>query len=235
MSACPALRRTEGGFVCNYTEKPIDPFGWYCIGNYTECPVYVRYKKEVRQEPPKIEAVAQIAPPQPREIAADFERAIKPAAENIISKYDDVVKKLDAAWQDYESSVMNYRRQWDLEKTSLLRIIDVLNNTISSYEKLLNELELRSELLPESSFSDLRNEILQKLDNLRNLLYEIENKYKTLEEGLNIHFKRVLNTSTNAEVLGLRISIRRLEELLKEGRISAEVYEELKRELEAYV
>ncbi|MGB9705958.1 MAG: hypothetical protein ACPL3C_10950, partial [Pyrobaculum sp.] len=67
---------------------------------------------------------------------------------------------------------------------------------------------------------------------LRNLLDEVKSKYAALEEGLGAHFKRVLSTSTSAEVISLKLSLSKLEELLKEGKISRETYEKLKKELE---
>jgi hypothetical protein len=42
----------------------------------------------------------------------------------------------------------------------------------------------------------------------------------------------VLSTSTSAEVISLKLSLSKLEELLKEGKISRETYEKLKKELE---
>lgn len=43
MSVCPALRRLEKGFLCTYTGNSVNPFAWYCIGNYVDCPIYAKY------------------------------------------------------------------------------------------------------------------------------------------------------------------------------------------------
>ncbi|RFA95984.1 hypothetical protein [Pyrobaculum aerophilum] len=239
MSVCPALRRGEGGFVCGYTSKPIDPFSWYCIGNYTECPIFIRYTREEKtraappskpEEAPK--PLAEVLPLAPERVEAEFEKAIKPVIDNIVLKYDDLVKKLDNMWKEYEGDVVKIRRQWEVEKMSLLRAQEILNRTIGDYEKMLSGLELKKEFLPPESYENAKRDIEAKLGALRSLLEEVQSKYAALEEGLGAHFKRVLSTSTSAEVISLKLSLSKLDELLKEGKISRETYEKLKKELE---
>lgn len=237
MSICPALRRVEGGFVCGYTGKPVNPFDWYCIGNYAECPVYVRYKSQqptaaqtTRQEQPQVVQLAQVT--QAERAEADFDKAIKPVVDNVVMKYDEVLRKLDEAWQGYESSVLSYKRQWEVEKLVVKRSIDLLASTIANYERALKELELKRGLIPEEQYDRVRREIEEKLEGLKALLNDVEQRYSSIEEVLDKHFKRVLTTSTNAEVINLRVSLSKLDELLKEGKISREAYERLKKELE---
>lgn len=235
MSVCPALRKVEGGFVCGYTGKPVNPFDWYCIGNYAECPVYVRYRAQQpaqtsRQEQTQVVQLAQVA--QVEKAEADFDKAIKPVVDNVVMKYDEMLRKLDEAWQGYESSVLSYKRQWEVEKLVLRRSIDLLTSTIANYEKALKELELKRDLMPEDQYDKARQEIEEKLNGLKALLDDVERRYSSIEEVLDRHFKRVLATSTNAEVINLRVSLSRLDELLKEGKISREAYERLKKELE---
>ncbi|MEM0277478.1 MAG: hypothetical protein QW677_07390 [Pyrobaculum sp.] len=235
MSVCPVLRRGEGGFVCGYTNRPIDPFSWYCVGNYSECPIFIRYSREARPAPkpeevPKpLAEVLSIAAERPE---TEFEKAIKPVIDNVVLKYDDMVKKLDSMWSEYEGNVVNARRQWEVEKMALLRAQDLLNRTIGDYEKMLAELELKREFMPPDAFENTRRDLSERLEALRNLLEEVRSKYNALEEGLSSHFRRVLATSTSAEVISLKLSLSKLEELLKEGKISRETYEKLKSELE---
>ncbi|MEM0464524.1 hypothetical protein [Pyrobaculum sp.] len=235
MSVCPVLRRGEGGFICGYTNRPIDPFSWYCVGNYSECPIFIRYSREARPAPKPEEApkplaeVLSIAAERPE---TEFEKAIKPVIDNVVLKYDDMVKKLDSMWSEYEGNVVNARRQWEVEKMALLRAQDLLNRTIGDYEKMLAELELKREFMPPDAFENTRRDLSERLEALRNLLEEVRSKYNALEEGLGSHFKRVLATSTSAEVISLKLSLSKLEELLKEGKISRETYEKLKSELE---
>ncbi|AET33704.1 hypothetical protein [Pyrobaculum ferrireducens] len=239
MSVCPALRRGEGGFVCGYSNKPIDPFSWYCIGNYTECPIFIRYTREERTRaaaPPRPEEapkpLAEVLPLTPEKGEAEFEKAVKPVIDNVVLKYDDLVKKLDNMWREYEGDVVKVRRQWEVEKMSLLRAQELLGRTIGDYEKMLAELELKRDFMPPESYDSAKRDIETKLEALRNLLDEVKSKYAALEEGLGAHFKRVLSTSTSAEVISLKLSLSKLEELLKEGKISRETYEKLKKELE---
>lgn len=238
MSTCPVLRRGEGGYICGYTNKPIDPFSWYCILNYGECPIYIRYSKErlpaaelaKTEARPLVETVAPVAG-RPE---AEFERAIKPVVDNVVLKYDEVVKKLDGVWREYENDVVNTKRRWEVEKLSLVRVQQLLDKTIGDYERALRELELKRALMSPDSYDSLRRELEERLAALRGLLEEVQSKYKALEEGLGAHFKRVLSTSTSAEVISLRLSLTRLEELLREGKISKETYERLKKELEEW-
>ncbi|CCC82495.1 hypothetical protein [Thermoproteus tenax] len=240
MSVCPALRRVEGGFICNYSGKPVNPFDWYCIGNYAECPVYIRFKSQqttqtVQQQQQAQQAVQVVQLSSVERVETDFDKAIKPVVDNLFMKYDEVVKKLDESWQSYESSVLNFRRQWEAEKMILKRSIDLLASSISNYEKALRELELKRDLMPEEQYAKTRQEIEEKLGALKAVLEDVERRYSSIEEIINQHFKRVLATSTNAEVINLRVSLSRLDEMLKEGKISREAYERLKKELEGVV
>lgn len=246
MSVCPALRRGEGGFICGYTNKQVNPFDWYCIGNYAECPIYIRYKGGEQAPKQEAEREAQAAQTQPttqvvqltaveRAAEADFDKALRPVVDNVFMKFDDVLKKLDGAWQEYEASVLNYRRQWEVEKLVLRRSLDLLSSSISDYERALNELELKKDLMPEEEYNKARKEIEERLNSLRALMEEVGRRYGAIEDAINQHFKRVLSTSTNAEVINLRVSLSRLDELLKEGKISKEAYERLKKELEGVV
>ncbi len=237
MSVCPALRRGEVGFVCSYTNKPIDPFSWYCIGNYAECPIFIRFSRgETKPAAPRSEEtpkpLAEVLPLAPERPEAEFEKAIKPVIDNVVMKYDELVKKLDDAWKEYESNVVGARRQWEVEKMTLLRAQELLSKTITNYEKMLAEIELKKEFIPPDSYQEVKRDLEAKLETLRELLDEVKTKYTALEEGLGVHFRRVLTSSTSAEVISLKLSLSRLEELLKEGKISQETYEKLKKELE---
>ena len=235
MSVCPVLRRGEGGFICGYTNRPIDPFSWYCVGNYSECPIFIRYSREARPAPKPEEVpkpLAEVLSIAAERSETEFEKAIKPVIDNVVLKYDDMVKKLDSMWSEYEGNVVNARRQWEVEKMALLRAQDLLNRTIGDYEKMLAELELKREFMPPDAFENTRRDLSERLEALRNLLEEVRSKYNALEEGLGSHFRRVLATSTSAEVISLKLSLSKLEELLKEGKISRETYEKLKSELE---
>lgn len=235
MSVCPALRRGEGGFICSYTNKAIDPFSWYCIGNYGECPIFIRFSREktaprpVEEQPKPVAEVLQL--PSER-VETEFEKAIKPVIDNIVLKYDDLVKKLDNMWREYENDVVNARKQWEVEKMSLLRAHELLGRTMGDYEKMLAQLELKREFMSIDTYEGLRKELVEKLEALRSLSDEVKAKYTALEESLGSHFRRVLSTSTTAEVISLKLSLSKLDELLREGKISRETYEKLKKELE---
>jgi hypothetical protein len=86
--------------------------------------------------------------------------------------------------------------------------------------------------MPPDSYQEVKRDLETKLETLRGLLDEVKTKYTALEDGLGAHFRRVLTTSTSAEVISLKLSLSKLEELLKEGKISQETYEKLKKELE---
>ncbi|MFN7105241.1 MAG: hypothetical protein ACK4M3_01440 [Pyrobaculum sp.] len=130
--------------------------------------------------------------------------------------------------------MVNTKRRWEVEKLSLVRAQQLLDKTINDYERALRELELKKDLMSLDSYDSLRRDLEERLAALRGLLEEIQSKYKALEEGLGAHFKRVLTTSTSTEVISLRLSLTKLEELLKEGKISRETYEKLKKELEEW-
>ncbi len=240
MSSCPVLRRAEVGFMCGYTNKPIDPFSWYCILNYGECPIYIRHTRERRVgEVPRVEEPRVEEPPKPlvevvspERLESEFEKAIKPVVDNVVLKYDEAVRKLDNSWRDYESGVINIKRQWEVDKLSLYRARELLYKTVATYERALTELDLRKDFMPADVYQESRRELENRLDHMRSLIEDVESKLGAIEENLGAHFKRVLSTSTTAEVISLKLSLSKLEELLREGKISQQTYERLKKEVE---
>jgi hypothetical protein len=239
VSVCPALRRRESGFECAHSGRPINPFSWYCIGGYIECPAYVRAARAAQAAPPQqppaqSAAESQVVPlQQERAEAAEPEKAIRPAVDNVILKYDELIKRLDGMWKEYESGVVEAKKRWEVEKLSLLRARDLLGKTVRDYERALAELELKRDLVPAETYEVMKKDLESRLGSAKVLLDEVDARIAALEDGLNAHFKRVLSTSSSAEIVSLKLSLARLDDLLKEGKISHETYERLKKELEA--
>lgn len=247
---CPALKRSEQGYVCSLNNKPVNPFVWYCVGNYVECPIYVSNKDKL-SEPPRgetQEAKVEQAPQPPEHTiiplssapevkAVDVDEGVTSFIDAVLSKYEDYVRSLDSEWSKYESDVIGGRKSWEVEKVRLMEHLSLINNTIEAYEKRLKELDVRRMLgtIPEEKYLELRDNIQAKIGKLSELSAAFSSRLRLVEEGLKAHMRRIVSTSTRPDAIGVRYALERLENLVMEGRISRELYEKLKAELEELV
>ncbi|OYT25998.1 MAG: hypothetical protein B6V02_02575 [Thermoprotei archaeon ex4572_64] len=254
---CPALRRTETGFICEYTGKPVNPFAWYCLLDYYTCPIYVAQVKEGK----RVEAKAEIKPieieEKPEEKRIEVEEVEEKAVEKILekrellelpepedaiiehvsqmlSKFESGVKNLDSKWRDYEDSVNSVRYDWEKSKAVLSQYLTILERMISRFNIDLKEVELRrnSGILDESTYLKLKDDLNRKLEKLSVKYSELKSKFSEIDNVIYQHVKRVIITTPTPEVSRLRISLARLEDMYREGRVSKEVYIKLKSELE---
>ena len=243
------MKRTEQGYLCSLNNKPVNPFVWYCVGNYVECPIYVSNKEKLAEAPREAPREEPKPPPQPPEQtiiplasapevkAVDVDEGVTSFIDSVLSKYEDYVRSLDAEWSKYEGDVINGRRSWEVEKVRLMEHLSLINSTIETYERRLKELDVRRMLgtIPEEKYLELREGIRAKIDKLNELSASFTSRLRLVEEGLKAHMRRVVSTSTRPDAIGVRYALERLESLVAEGRISRELYERLKAELEELV
>lgn len=245
------MKRSEQGYVCSLNNKPVNPFVWYCVGNYVECPIYVSNKDKLseapREEPQEVRAEPKPAPPPEQTIipltsapevkSVDVDEGVTSFIDAVLSKYEDYVRSLDSEWSKYESDVIGGRKSWEVEKVRLMEHLNLINNTIEAYEKRLKELDVRRMLgtIPEEKYLELRDNIQAKIGKLSELSAAFSSRLRLVEEGLKTHMRRIVSTSTRPDAIGVRYALERLENLVMEGRISRELYEKLKAELEELV
>jgi len=243
-AVCPGLvRREDGTFFCTYAGRPVNPYAMPCFLDYITCPVYIRYRAEAKAKP--VEKVPEAKPQvaeekvveKPVEVVRDFEDLVIDDLRNLLSEYEGKVQELDTKWRDYEQSVLNTRGEFDKVRILIEHHLELLRRTIMMYEFNLKELEYRRSLgiLDEEQYSKLREEINNKLDRLRKVFEEFTNRFDNIVSSLVTHIKRVLLLVPSPEIGKMRLVLARLDELLREGKITYEVYDKLKRELESLV
>ncbi|MFB6470697.1 MAG: hypothetical protein TU36_005635 [Vulcanisaeta sp. AZ3] len=253
--ACPGLVRTPNGYICNYAQRSINPFQWYCFGDYYECPIYIQYMKsksaQVKAEAKPTQSLQSLQQQQAQqtivmttgitvahaETPMDAEDELIRSSESILGKFEDNAKSLNDKWKDYESSVQSARQSWEIEKAKLRRYLLILERIQDRYSKDLKEVELRRSmgLMDDDTYNKLKSDIQKKLDNISNKLKELNAKYQELESTINQHYKRLLATTVTPEVSKLKLSLAKLEELYRDGKISKEMYEKLKAEIEEVI
>ena len=257
-AVCPGLERTASGYLCTYAQRPINPFQWYCFGDYFECPIYVQYmrtrgaqaKAEAKpsqtvqplqqqaQQPQQAVTVVQAATTTTRvEVTGDAEDELIRSSESIISRFEGNAKTLNDKWKDYESSVQSTRQNWEIEKAKLRRYMVILERIRDKYTEDLKEVELRRNmgLINDDTYSKLKDNIQKKLDKISDKLKELNARYQEVESTINQHYKRLLMTTVTPEVSKLKLSLAKLEEMYRDGKISKEVYEKLKAEIEGVI
>ncbi|ADN50899.1 hypothetical protein [Vulcanisaeta distributa] len=258
-AVCPGLERTASGYVCTYAQRPINPFQWYCFGDYFECPIYVQYMKtrgaqvkaetkpsqtvqplqqQAQQQPQQVVIAAPVATTAVRvEAAGDAEDELIRSSESIISRFEGNAKTLNDKWKDYENSVQSTRQNWEVEKAKLRRYMVILERIRNKYSEDLKEVELRRSmgLISDDTYNKLKDSIQKKLDKIGDKLKELNARYQEVESTINQHYKRLLMTTVTPEISKLKLSLAKLEEMYRDGKISKEVYEKLKAEIERVI
>jgi len=255
-AVCPGLERTASGYVCTYAQRPINPFQWYCFGDYYECPIYIQYIKsrgaqKAEAKPAQTVQLLQQVQQTQQAVAtsttvttvvhvgtvSDTEDELIRSSEAIISKFESSTKALNDKWRDYESSVQSAKKSWDGEKAKLRRYIMILEKIRNKYSDDLKEIEVRKSmgLIDDDTYNKLRESILKKLDKIDNKLKELNSKYQEIEDVINQHYKKLLLTTVTPEISKLKLSLAKLEEMYRDGKISKEIYEKLKAEIERVI
>ncbi len=256
-AVCPALRKEGDVYTCSFTGKPVNPYAWYCFLDYVTCPIYIRHRgtstvveakpetSTVQAETKPSEEVEATATEEVREEAPSLEISTRPSGEyedmimedlkKIIEDFERRVSDLDRKWKEYEDAVNNVRTLFDKERILVEHHLELLKRVISMYELDLKELDYRRDLgiLDDEQYSKLREEIENKLARLRKEYEELIRRFEYVTSGVFSHVKKLLTVIPTPEVGKLRVVLMKLDELLRDGKISKEVYERLKRELES--
>jgi hypothetical protein len=159
------------------------------------------------------------------------------SSESIIARFEGNAKALNDKWKDYESSVQSTRQNWDTEKAKLRRYIMILERIRNKYGDDLKEVELRRSmgLIDDDTYNKLKDSIQRRFDKVDNKLKELNARYQEIENTINQHYRRLLLTTVTPEVSKLKLSLAKLEEMYRDGKISKEVYEKLKAEIEGVI
>ncbi|MGC8543666.1 MAG: hypothetical protein ACP5NQ_06960, partial [Vulcanisaeta sp.] len=171
------------------------------------------------------------------ETTADAEDELIRSGESIITKFESNAKSLNDKWKDYEGSVQSVRQNWETEKAKLRRYMMILERIRNKYSEDLKEVELRRSmgLISDDAYNKLKESIQKKLDKIGDKLKELNAKYQEIDTTINQHYKRLLLTTVTPEVSKLKLSLAKLEEMYREGKISKEVYEKLRAEIEGVI
>ena len=253
-AVCPGLERTANGYVCTYAQRPINPFQWYCFGDYFECPIYVQYMKSkgpqakaevkpsqtvqpLQQQAQQVTTAPTVVAPARVEVTGEAEDELIRNGEAIISKFEGSAKALNDKWKDYENSVQTTRQSWETEKTRLRRYMVILERIRNKYSEDLKEVELRRSmgLIGDDTYNKLKDDIQKKLDKVDGKLKELNARYQEVESTITQHYRRLLLTTVTPEISKLKLSLAKLEEMYRDGKISKDVYEKLKAEIEGVI
>ncbi|NPA22887.1 MAG: hypothetical protein GXO23_01125 [Crenarchaeota archaeon] len=258
-AVCPALRKEGEVYICNFTGKPVNPYAWYCFFDYITCPIYIRHRgtstvveakpetgpqltearAETEEKGEVSEEARETVTPSPVEISVrpsgEYEDMIMDDLKRIIEDFEHRVSELDRKWKEYEDAVNTVRALFDKERILVEHHLELLKRVISMYELDLKELDYRKDLgiLDDEQYSKLREEIENRLARLRREYEELIRRFDYVTNGVLSHVKKLLTVVPTPEVGKLRVVLMKLDELLRDGKISREVYDRLKRELES--
>ena len=241
-SICPGLKRTETGYVCEYSGRPVNPFAWYCVLDYYMCPIYVSHTKAEVEKPTEVKSeevkpvereVAEVTPPKVIELDEFLINELR----NIVEKYENKTKEIEDLWGKYEKFVNEVKLNFDRENIIIEHYLTMLNRLINRYEEDLKEIEYRRYvgLIDDETYTKLKDSINEKLIKLKDIHNELNSRYLRVVETLLNHVKRIYLTTTSTEVTKLRLAYTKLGDLIRDGKISQNIYEKLKNEIEKLI
>lgn len=244
-AVCPLLKKTEEGYVCGAVNRSVNPEAWYCFMDYISCPLYINYIRRQRAQVPT-QAVTQAQQAVTTEVKPVVTVTQQAVARVSISEPEDevinklrgmvesmqgIVKELNDIWANYEGKVNAAKGELDKNAYLITQYISSLEGIKANLEESIKELEYRRNagIIDESSYSRARDYIDKRLSNITQQLNEIKDTYRKIQESILTHYRRVLSEST--EAAKVKLSLAKLEELYRTGKVSKEVYERIKAEL----
>ena len=239
------LKKTEGGYICGAVNRTVNPEAWYCFMDYPSCPLYINYIR--RQKGQETQAIAQtqqvttevkpiVTVTQQAQVKAAIsepEDEVVSKLRNILSSMQDRVKALDDAWKDYEDKANTAKSELDKNEHLIMQFIASLEGIKANLEESIKELEYRRSagIINEESYNKAREYVDKRLSNVSQQLSEMREMFSKIQESILTHYKRVLSEST--EAAKVKLSLAKLEELYRTGKVSKDVYEKIKAQLTA--
>lgn len=246
-SVCPYLYRDrEGRFMCESLGGQVDPGLMPCLANFRECRFYIT-RAAPRVELVRFEQPPTVQPPLPEELPARVstrapeQQLVEKGAEELEEKVLEGLRtvemlaiELNEKWASYEEGARQLVKMWEEISMSGDHAVRALIEVTSMYEKLLSNLKVLLEggRISQATYEELKKEVESNLDDYRKRREKLEAALKSTERLVTPHIQRVKVSEAKPEIGKLRLGLMKLEQLFKEGKVSREVYEKMKKELE---
>lgn len=246
---CPGLYRVGMKFYCKYANREVNPGLMPCLSNFTECPFYKPPEKEKPESatpptpaeeaapkempPPAVTAPVEAEAPKIVEAAETPEEELKRGLEEFEAK----ILELEESWSKYESNVLDALDRWDELSAETRRLIAGLSSSIEAFKaekERINDKASQGLLTPEESHALIQN-INEKIEEYSRVVKELSEMLSRIERMIIPHMKRLMASRAKPELGKLRLSLMKLEELFKQGKISEKTYERLKSEIESKI
>lgn len=233
--------------MCEAAGRFVDPGLMPCIANYRECSYYIARARVHSGISPALTPAPGAQPLARTEIVARLEEQTPPqligerGAEELEEEVSRMLRdveglaiELNEKWSAYEEGARRLLKMWEETSSSGAHVLRALNDVINMYERLLNNLGLLldSGRLSQKAYEELKSEAESNLNNFKRRREELERVMKSVERLITPHIQRVKVSEAKPEIGKLRISLMKLEQMFKEGKVSEEVYEKMKKELE---
>lgn len=245
---CPYLYKdSRGTFMCAVMNKNVDPGLMPCVSNFRSCNFYAT---ALSKPTPAVEQAQQpslsteqpvipipLAPEQLRPQIEMEERGIEEMEEELLShakRVEELALNLSEKWKEYESEARRLIELWEEVSETGQQVASALSNVISMYEQLSASFDslYKSGELSESSYRDLKEEALNGLEKYKNLKQNVETMLKNVERLVLPHLQRIKVAEARPDLGKLRLSLMKLEQLYKEGKVGEETYQRVRQGLE---
>ena len=246
---CPGLYRVGMKFYCKYANREVNPGLMPCLSNFTECPFYKPPEKEkpesttpltpAEKAAPKEAPLPAVVAPVEATVPKVVEAAETPEEElkRRLEEFEAKILELEESWKKYESEALEALDRWDELSAETRRLIAGLSSSIEAFkaeEERINDRVSQGLLTPEESHALIQN-INEKMEEYSRVVKELSEMLSRIERMIIPHTKRLMASRAKPELGKLRLSLMKLEELFKQGKISEKTYERLKSEIESRI
>lgn len=246
---CPYLYRDrDGRFRCEASGNVVDPGLMPCLSNYRECSFFVAAKAKPAYpsaRPPVAEletetATAAVEEVSMEEVRAYIGKGIEEVEEEVSQKIkaaEEMALSLNEKWREYEETARQLMKLWEEASMNCRHALEAVSSVIDLYEKILENLDvlLKSGRISERSYNEIKKETQSNLEKYKIIKNDLENALKNAERLVIPHIQRIKVAEARPELGKLRLALMKLDQMYKEGKVSQETYERMRKELEAKI
>ena len=243
---CPGLYRVGMKFYCKFADREVNPGLMPCLSNYTDCSFYRSPEKEKLEGatlPKPAEEAAQKETPTPPAVIS-VEARMPEATETVerpeeelkgrLEDFEAKILELEETWKKYENEASSALDRWDELSAETRRLIAGLSSSIEAFKVEKERINSKADqgLLTPAEARNLIQSIDEKIEEYSNIVRELSEILSRIERLIVPHMKRLMASRAKPELGKLRLSLMKLEELFKQGKISEKTYERLRTEIE---
>jgi len=154
--------------------------------------------------------------------------------EVLLNRYEAEIQRLERMWREYQEAVRRSLNSWISDRTKVMRKISEYTGLVEKYNDEIKELAIRHNigLIEEKELTEMVEDLKNKISEVERILNNIKSRLEELDKNYMRHALQAKLPFVSTTVKEIKERLAKLEKLKEEGKVSEEVYEKLRQELE---